>query len=50
MQIAHIGIGSTMSMDYLILLIIGLIEIAFGLYLLHEARKYRTRRQWDEQG
>ncbi|OIQ98632.1 hypothetical protein GALL_192900 [mine drainage metagenome] len=34
---------------YLILLIIGLIEIAFVLYLLHEARKYRARRR-DEQG
>ena len=34
---------------YLIVLIIGLIEIAFGFYLLHEARKYRARRR-DEQG
>lgn len=50
MQIAHIEIGSTMPTYYLILLIIGLIEIAFGLYLLHEARKYRARRRRDEQG
>ena len=48
-KIAHIEFGSTMPTYYLIVLIIGLIEIAFGFYLLHEARKYRARRR-DEQG